>query len=225
MKLFQNPNDLKHGLNHQIEYLLIIFAIIGRIEKEQGELEMNSPTSDIIVDTESNKQPKTRRVRFPSQYKESIFYLWYKHGKPPEAKLLMFITEDMDEFGRMPTISVLKLWIDEDFVPRARQLDEQVKVAMDAAMVVEKVEMLRRHAKLGVKMQDMSMKYLEENADILSSPAAVRLLVEGIRIERESRGIPYALDKMNKMTDEDLLNQVKGLLTTGMISEESNANS
>jgi len=72
----------------------------------------------------------------------------------------------------------------------------------------------------------MSIRFLNENQDVLSAPAAVRLLVEGIRIERESRGIPAALDKMQNMSDEQLLDEIKELMTSSSVSlEEIDANS
>lgn len=189
---------------------------------------MNLSTSDIIADIKSTKpmKPKKPNRNFSDIYKEKIFYIWYNHGKPQENSLMLLVPKELDEFERLPTVATLKYWIDVEFVPRARLLDEQIKVAMDSAMIVEKVEMLKRHADLGLRMQDMAIRYLNEHEDIISSPAAVRLLVEGIRIERESRGIPAALEKITKMSDEDLLEQVKGLLTAGTLSsEESNANS
>jgi len=45
----------------------------------------------------------------------------------------------------------------------------------------------------------------------LSANAAVRLLVEGVRIERDSVGLPQALEKMIDADDEDLLERVQKL--------------
>jgi len=87
-------------------------------------------------------------------------------------------------------------------------------------VISEKIEMLKRHADVGLQMQNMAIEYLNENRDELSSPAAVRMLVEGIRIERESRGIPAALDKMMNMTDEELMKEVTGLIEKGSLSRE-----
>lgn len=189
---------------------------------------MNSEISDITADIKSAKTLQRREStrNFSDIYKEKVFYIWFNHGKPQEGKLIAYIPKELDEFERIPTISCLKGWIDIEFVPRAKMLDEQIKTAMDAAMISEKVEMLKRHADLGVSMQNMAIKYLNENQDIISSPAAVRLLVEGIRIERESRGIPAALEKITRMSDEELLEQVKGILTQGtLVVEDNNANS
>ena len=89
-------------------------------------------------------------------------------------------------------------------------------------VIAEKVEMLSRHTKLGQEMQDMALDYLKENVDELSSPAAIRLLVEGIRIERESRGVPEALEKISKMSDEQLLSEVKKIVSQSPVIIEPN---
>jgi len=203
-------------------------AMYGHTIKEQGKAKMNSNTSDIIVNTESIpiKIPKFKRRPFSSQYREKVFYIWYNHGKPGANSLLPFISSDMDDWGRLPTISLLSQWITDEFKPRSELLDSRVKEQLDAMVIAEKVEMLRRHAEIGLRMQEMSIRFLNENQDVLSAPAAVRLLVEGIRIERESRGIPAALDKMQNMSDEQLLDEIKELMTSSSVSlEEIDANS
>jgi hypothetical protein len=227
MKLFPSPKDPRLGIHLKIAYLYVVIAIYLLTIEARGEAKMNSSISDITADIESTPLlPHKSNKNFSDIYKEKVFYIWYNHGKPQEGSLLRLVPQEIDEFGRLPTVSCLKGWIDVEFVPRARLLDEQIKTAMDAAMIAEKVTMLKKHAELGVKMQDMAIKYLNENQDIISSPAAVRLLVEGIRVERESRGIPAALEKITRMSDEDLLEQVKGILTQGTLSaEDSHADS
>jgi hypothetical protein len=194
------------------------------IQKAQGQAKMNSNTSDIIVSTAKPK--RIRQKNFSSQYREKIFYVWYNHGKPGSMSLLPFITPEMDEWERLPSKYSLDVWIEDEFVPRAAQLDSEIKKQLDAQLIAEKVEMLRRHADVGLKMQDMAIEYLNENREELSAPAAVRLLVEGIRIERESRGIPAALDKIRDMSDEKLMEQIKEIVTSSNVTlEDINADS
>lgn len=197
------------------------------MQKEQGIVEMNSDTSDIIasiVEAPIVKPKKTPRP-FPQPYIEKLFYIWYNHGRPSAKLLVQFISPDMDEWGRIPNWSTIEGWLEHLFVPRANELDAAVKSRLDALLVSEKVDMLKRHAEVGVQMQDMAIQYLNENSDEISAPAAVRLLVEGIRIERESRGIPAALDKMMNMSDEELTDELKKLMTTSSTLENFNADS
>jgi len=118
-----------------------------------------------------------------------------------------------DDWGeRIPTTHTLGIWMrGEMFQSQATELDKQVSTELEARLVKEKVEMLTRHADIGVKMQDLAIDYIEHNSDQLSSNAYVRLLIEGIRIERESKGIPQALEKMMSRTDEELLEEVREL--------------
>jgi len=84
---------------------------------------------------------------------------------------------------------------------------------MEARMIKEKVEMLYRHAEVGRKMQRKALERLDSIPDDeLNANASVRLLVEGIRIERDSVGLPQALEKMLDKEDDDLLAEVERLI-------------
>jgi hypothetical protein len=205
-----------------------MIVIYGHIREEQGIAKMNSNTSDIIASIVESpvKKSSYHRRPFGQPYHEKVFYIWYNHGKPGAKSLMRFIPADLDEWGRLPTPTLVANWISEEFVPRADLLDEQVKNQLDSLVVAEKVEMLKRHADIGLRMQNMAIDFLNENQDVLSAPAAVRLLVEGIRIERESRGIPAALDKLRDMTDEQLMDEIKNLITSSSVTlEDVDANS
>jgi hypothetical protein len=195
--------------------------------KEQGIVKMNSDTSDIIASIIEAPVARPKKIPrpFPTHYIEKVFYIWYNHGKPSAKMLIPYIPADLDEWGRVPNWSTVESWLEDFFVPRANALDAEVKAKLDALLISEKVDMLKRHADVGLKMQDMAIQYLNENRDEISAPAAVRLLVEGIRIERESRGIPAALDKMMNMSDEELTDELKKLMTTSSTLENFNADS
>jgi hypothetical protein len=47
----------------------------------------------------------------------------------------------------------------------------------------------------------------------LKVPNAVKLLIEGVRIERDSRGIPQALEKMMDKSDEELLKEIQMIIS------------
>jgi hypothetical protein len=81
-------------------------------------------------------------------------------------------------------------------------------------MVAEKVEMLNRHANVGTEIQDIALKYINEHRDDLNVSNAVRLLVEGVRIERESRGISTTIEKITNQSDEELQKQIEQLVTS-----------
>ena len=89
---------------------------------------------------------------------------------------------------------------------------------LEGRMVQEKVEMLYRHGEIGREMQNMALGRLRNmNVEDISANSVVRFLIEGVRIERESVGVPQALEKMLNSTDEDILNRIE------KITEESQA--
>ena len=151
------------------------------------------------------------RASFSDGYKQSVFQLWYRLGKPIVKNLYNHV-EDDPYTGERPTINTLQTWIVRDFPEKAEIIDREVENAIQGRLVQEKVEMFERHTKTALSMQDMAMTYLDGHKDELKIPNAVRMLVEGIRVERESRGIPQVLEKMMNKSDEELLKEVQNIL-------------
>lgn len=147
---------------------------------------------------------------FSPNYKNDIFLIWYQHGKPGSHKLSKLIPGD--EFGDFPTISGLNKWIQEEYVERGHELDGQVNAQIAAKAIAIKIEMLERHANMGEEIQTMAISWLKEHTDELTMNSAVRLLVEGVRIERESRGLPEALEGLANTSDDDLLKQIEKIV-------------
>ena len=148
--------------------------------------------------------------QYTDSYKNDLFMIWWKNQKPFSKKLWQMIPEDWA--GDKPAVSTVDRWIREIFAPKAETLDNRLAQEMEHRLVQEKVEMLYRHAEVGRKIQKKALDCLDEiDPSDLSSSAAVRLLVEGVRIERDSVGLPQALEKMINKSDEDLLNRVQEL--------------
>jgi len=158
------------------------------------------------------------RHAYTQEYKLKVFKTWYELGKPGGNRLQENIEPDAIS-GAKPSVHVLTNWI-INFKEQAVFLDSQVAAKLEEQMVAEKVEMLNRHAKLGIDLQDKATKYLDEHETELKVPMAVKMLVEGVRIERESRGIASALDKMLRMTDDDLLKEVMQIVSKAPVEFE-----
>lgn len=154
---------------------------------------------------------------FSELYKGEVFTIWYNAGKPNERVLYNMLTPDPKN-DSIPSRNTLIGWIREDFIFRAEDLDKQVMDQVNANLVAEKVEMLRRHADTGKEMHRIATEWLETNVDELTASTAIRLLVEGIRIERDSVGLPEALKKMMSMNDEELLEEVQSLISNAPAS-------
>ena len=61
---------------------------------------------------------------------------------------------------------------------------------------------------------------MRDHRDELTASASVRLLVEGLRIERESVGIPEMFEKMQDKSDQELLEEVQKLIETNKVEFE-----
>jgi len=152
----------------------------------------------------------TKPKNFTADYKEDCFYQWYSLGKPSMQVFSAKANPDIDGF--VPSKASFDSW-SKEWRERARILDEQVMRELETRMVAEKVEMLRRHADVGKDMQDIAIEYLdkEENIKKVTPSVALRLLVEGIKIERASRGMPDVLEEAINKSDEELMDDIAGL--------------
>ena len=149
------------------------------------------------------------RNEFSDSYRNDLFLIWYNSKQLSAKRLWEMIPED---WGSKPVVDTVGIWIRDIFRPRAEDLDKRLAQELEGRLVQEKVEMLYRHAELGRKIQKKAMDCLDEiEPEDLSSNAAVRLLVEGVRIERDSVGLPQALEKIINKSDDDLLNLVQEL--------------
>lgn len=159
-------------------------------------------------------------VRYSDDYKTKVFQIWFNNGKPIIEDLLEMIPIPETNYGRKPSISTLQNWVN-GFKEHAEMLDVQIREEIDNNMVASKIEMLKRHAEVGREAQKIALDYLREAE--LTPSAAVRLLADGVAIERGASGIPEALAKLVGMTDDQLLEALKKELEDSPIeSIESN---
>lgn len=153
-----------------------------------------------------------RKIIYPPGYKDQIFTLWYSMGKPV-ARVLYSKVPLCEGYDTKPTLDTIQDWTwSAEFKERAAILDEQVMVQVNQKMVAEKVEMLNRHAVIGSEMQVMAMAYLKEHEEDLGVGSSVRLLVAGVEIERNSRGIATTFDKWEKMSDSQLNAEIQKII-------------
>lgn len=153
---------------------------------------------------------------FSEEYRTKIFTLWFKNSKPVAARLKNLIKEPDPLNGRFLSAGQLKTLINGEFSAKAAFLDEQVAKELERQLVTEKIEMLRDHAVAGRELWEMGMEHLREKG-LGNSRTAVTALIEGIKIEKESRGTPIELARIGKMTDEELLGTLQELVSDSEI--------
>lgn len=152
-----------------------------------------------------------RNYQFPSAYVDAVFYIWYKNGRPGKEELHNLIPPD--EQGRKPHTNTLYAWMSQDsWVFRADELDTELAKRMEEKLITERMEMLNKHADYGVNMTHLGWEYLVTHKDEINPNSAVRLVVEGIRIERDSRGLANLVEEVNSMSDDKLLAKLKKTL-------------
>lgn len=168
------------------------------------------------------RSPLQKPKHFAGDYKMKAFQLWYNSGKPSPASLLQIMEIDEYSHGK-PTIFTVTAWVKE-FKPLAEELDAQVIQQMNEKLITAKVEMLERHASIGLEMQDKALTYLRSvDLNKLDDPAlAVKIWTEGTKLERDSRGIPEMIQKMMKMSDDDLMKEIGTLISKSPVQLEAN---
>jgi len=159
----------------------------------------------IINDLDNN-------IRFSDHYKDELFLLWYAEGKPSSPRFARKIPPDTS--GKKPSPATLSNWMTEGSAwrKRAEILDEEVKNQIEAYAIAKKVEMLTRHSDVGKELQETGAQYIRENMDKLKPSTAVRMIVEGVRIEQNSRGIGTAFKEMIEMPDDELASKIEELI-------------
>lgn len=149
---------------------------------------------------------------YTQEYKNSIRTQWFRMGKPGAKRLHISIESDPIT-RRKPRFETIQKWIAEDFKPFAENLDTQIQDELNNRLILEKVEMLMRHTETAQEMQNISIEWLRIHKDDLNAISAARLLTAGIEIERMSRGIPKALEKLANMKDEDIMRKIQDIVS------------
>jgi hypothetical protein len=153
----------------------------------------------------------SRTEKFSHHYKEQLFLIWYQEGKPVLRKFYEIMP--LDSADRKPTLATLQVWASElNWKERALDQDEEVRKQLEHQAIATKVEMLNRHAETGKELQQIGIEYIREHLDQIRPSTAVRMIIEGIRIEEGSRGIGTALKEALEMTDDELTSKVEDLL-------------
>ena len=155
----------------------------------------------------SSHSPHT--IQFPETYRETVFAVWYGKGKPA-PKVLWDMIEPDPLLGAKPSSALLRNWV-KKFREKASTLDIQVAEEANKKLVADKVAMLERHATVGRKMQNLGLEFLEEHG-VGGARNAITMLVEGLRIERESVGAPKIAQRIIDMSDEELFQELRVLV-------------
>lgn len=152
-------------------------------------------------------------IDWPDTYQTYIFSTWYSSGKPGANQLYQII--DPHENGQKPDIKMLTRWIQEIYIPSSLKTDEMAMEKLHTDLADKKAQVLSRHAELGMKLQEMGIKYLEENG-ITRARDAIDAIKLGVTIERDAMfGQNIAtLEKLSKLDDDALMDVLRDMAET-----------
>jgi len=160
---------------------------------------------DSSLSIESNRK---KYAHYSDDYKNVAFQIWYSNSRPSAVSLKKMLPPD--EFNRTPELNIINTWM-KVWQEEGDILDLEVKKQIDLDLVSQRASMLKKQAEMGKQLQEMGMEFLV-NTGFDKAGDALRALVEGVRIERESRGLGEALDRIFKMDDEALRKELVHLL-------------
>jgi hypothetical protein len=158
--------------------------------------------------TPDQPKPKGRgwMIPFSKDYEEACFAIWYKAGKPSLISQILNLLPKDDQ-GRSPSKAILEIhWI-PNWKQRADVLDAESSNILDKNLIEERVQMLEKQAEQGKRLQEMGMKFFDDH-DLKDEAVALRMIVQGVEIERNSRGLSVALQRISSMSDETLQNEL-----------------
>jgi hypothetical protein len=146
---------------------------------------------------------------YTEEYKNILFFAWYRANCPRDIDKI--IVED--EYGRKADKNTVRSWMKkENWKFRAETLDREVKKKVEDAAIHEKVEMLKRQAEYGKKLQEQGFQYFDENG-IEKETTALQMIKIGVEIERNTRGLPQALEKIARLDNIALVDMANKLLS------------
>ena len=146
---------------------------------------------------------------FSDEYKSTLFLAWYRAGCPRDVGKIII----EDEYGNTPSKLTVQSWSrKENWKYRAEVLDREVKKRIEDAAIHEKVEMLKRQAEYGKKLQEQGFEFFAEHG-VSKEATALQMIKIGVEIERNTRGLPQALAKIAQMDNITLSETANKLLS------------
>ena len=148
------------------------------------------------------------KFNYSYEYRVSVFLIWIKNGKPGRRELHKLIPDD--ENGAKPHEQTLHKWIhDPEWLEAASKIDYAVAQKLEDGLITEKVKMMQELADVGKEEWKMGLEYLRTHQDEITVTAAVRMIADGTKLEKESRGLSGLMEEISAMSDDKLLEKLR----------------
>jgi hypothetical protein len=149
---------------------------------------------------------------YTQDYINKCFNSWYL--SPERSSTPSAIRKILPEHpsGRLPSFSQIERWmIAGAWNARADELDAAVLAKNDKVLINTKAQMLRKHTKQAEDVTSKALDYiLKEGFDNASS--AVQAFYRGLEEQRKTQGFSDLLEKLDKMTNNDVEREIVALL-------------
>lgn len=148
---------------------------------------------------------------YDQDYINLCFNEWYLHGRPANPNAIRKLLPEHPT-GRTPSLDLIKRWVIYGaWDTRADELDAKVQQKNDVALINTKAKMLRKHLEQAEKVSAKALEHLLlEGFD--SSSAAVQAFFKGLEEQRKTQGFSDLLERLDKMTNNDVEREIIGLL-------------
>lgn len=144
--------------------------------------------------------------RFPEDYIEKCFTVWLGADRPTNDRLLKILPENQD--GHKPSIVTLQQWKRKyDWYGRADKINAQALAKANEFIITKKSELLIKQFNEALAVSNVAFAHLISGT-FDSSSAAVQAFFRGLEEQRKVVGISDMLEKMSKMNDEEIRQEI-----------------
>lgn len=152
-----------------------------------------------------------KRAIYSQDYIKKCFDAWYLAGRPSRpSDIKSIIPESI--LGTKPHVSQIRLWIVQGaWDAWADELDAKAYQIDDSALINAKAQMLREHLEQAKQVAAKALTHILKH-DFDSSSSAVTAFFKGLEEQRKTQGFSDLLEKLDKMTNNDVEREIINLL-------------
>lgn len=148
-----------------------------------------------------------RFEKYSEEYKEECFYSWYSAGCP------LHIKRTVPEYeGRKPSTTTLAKWRkDNGWDERARVMDAEITLKVDADIIERKKQDYMELSETGRKLIKKGMAYFDEN-EFDTSAAAVSAIRVGSQLMAKYSQAAEMIESVFSKTDDQITKEIYKLI-------------
>jgi hypothetical protein len=148
---------------------------------------------------------------YSQDYIKKCFDAWYLSGRPNAPTRLREIVPIADN-GKKPSIRRLNAWrVEGAWDAWADDLDARAIELSDEVLIHKKAQMLKDHLEQAEKITAKALEHIIADG-FDSSSAAVNAFFKGLEEQRKTQGFSDLLERLEKMTNNEVENQIYQLL-------------